>query len=89
MVGLIVQPFNLCGYGVRFLRVFEHEGAGIIIYAINNKIMKRYIVEMNDGEFLKDFHQLKDAKAYRTKENFNYISRYVRIYDRKKGHYIC
>lgn len=51
--------------------------------------MKRYIVEMNDGEFLKDFHQLKDAKAYRAKENFNYISRYVRIYDRKKGHYIC
>ena len=22
------------------------------------KIMKRYIVEMNDGEFLKDFHQI-------------------------------
>ena len=44
---------------------------------------------MDDGEFLKDFHQLKDAKSYRTKENFNYISRYVRIYDRKKGHYIC
>lgn len=51
--------------------------------------MKRYICEMNDGEFCQDFHQLKDAKAYRTKENFNYISRYVRIYDRKKGQYIC
>jgi hypothetical protein len=51
--------------------------------------MKRYICEMNDGEFCKDFYQLKDAKAYRNKENFNYISRYVRIYDRKKGQYIC
>lgn len=51
--------------------------------------MKRYICEMNDGEFCKDFHQLKDAKAYRTKENFNYISRHVRIYDYKKGQYIC
>lgn len=51
--------------------------------------MKRYICEMNDGEFCQDFHQLKDAKAYRNKENFNYISRYVRIYDRKKGQYIC
>lgn len=51
--------------------------------------MKRYVCIMNDGEFCKDFYQLKDAKAYRTKENFNYISRYVRIYDRKKGQYIC
>lgn len=51
--------------------------------------MKRYVCTMNDGEFCQDFHQLKDAKAYRMKENFNYISRYVRIYDRKKGQYIC
>jgi hypothetical protein len=86
---LIVQPFNLCGYGVRFLRVFEHGYARKNNHYKKQKIMKRYIVEMNDGEFLKDFHQLKDAKAYRAKENFNYISRYVRIYDRKKGHYIC
>ena len=51
--------------------------------------MKRYICEMNDGEFCQSFHQLKDARAYRTRENKNYISRYIRIYDRKKGQYIC
>jgi hypothetical protein len=75
---------ELDSYGYLSMGMLER-----IIITINKKIMKRYIVEMNDGEFLKDFHQLKDAKAYRAKENFNYISRYVRIYDRKKGHYIC
>ena len=43
---------------------------------------------MNDGEFLQSFHQLKDARNYRAKNNFNYISRYIRIYDNKKNCYI-
>lgn len=50
--------------------------------------MKRYRCEMNDGEYLISFHQLKDAKNYRSKENFKYISRYIRIFDNKKGVYI-
>ena len=50
--------------------------------------MKRYTCEMNDGEFLQSFHQLKDARNYRAKNNFNYISRYIRIYDNKKNCYI-
>lgn len=43
---------------------------------------------MNDGEFCASFNQLKDAKNYRSKHSFKYISRYIRIYDRKKNVYI-
>ena len=58
----------------------------------NNKttttIMKRYSCEMDDGEYLCSFHQLKDAKKYRSENNFNYISRWIRIFDNKKNIYI-
>ena len=50
--------------------------------------MKRYRCEMNDGEYLTSFHQLKDAKKYRSNNNFRYISRCIHIYDNKKGIYI-
>ena len=50
--------------------------------------MKRYTCEMNDGEYRASFHQLKDAKKYRSNNNFKYISRWIRIYDNKKGIYI-
>ena len=50
--------------------------------------MKRYSCEMNDGEYLCSFHQLKDAKKYRSENNFNFISRWIRIYDNKKNIYI-
>ena len=50
--------------------------------------MKRYSCKMNDEEYLTSFHQLKDAKKYRSNNNFRYISRYIRIYDNKKGIYI-
>ena len=43
---------------------------------------------MDDGEYLTSFHQLKDAKNYRSKHNFEYISRCIRIYDNKKHIYI-
>ena len=51
--------------------------------------MKRYECRMDDGEYCDSFHQLKDAKKYRYENNFLYISRYIRIYDNKKGTYIC
>lgn len=51
--------------------------------------MKRYECRMDDGEYRASFHQLKDAKKYRSEENFKYISRYVRIFDNKKRIYIC
>lgn len=51
--------------------------------------MKRYTCMMDDGEYCASFHQLKDAKKYRFENNFRYISRYIRIYDNKKGCYIC
>ena len=44
---------------------------------------------MDDGEYCTSYHQLKDAKKYRSEENFKYISRYVRIFDNKKRIYIC
>lgn len=50
--------------------------------------MKRYICEMNDGEYRASFHQLKDAKKYRSDNNFKYISRWIRIFDSKKDIYI-
>ena len=53
-----------------------------------NTTMKRYRCEMDDREYLTSFHQLKDAKNYRSKENFKYLSRYIRIFDSKKGIYI-
>lgn len=43
---------------------------------------------MDDGEFLAEFHQLKDARRYRSLHNFEYISRYIRIYDCKKRMYL-
>lgn len=51
--------------------------------------MKRYQCLMDDGEFLQEFNQLKDARKYRSKHNFEYISRYIRIYDTKKHRYLC
>lgn len=50
--------------------------------------MKRYVCRMNDGEYLCEFNQLKDARNYRSEHNFRYISRWIVIYDRKKGIYI-
>ena len=50
--------------------------------------MKRYRCEMDDGEYCASFHQLKDAKNYRSKENFKYFSRWIRIFDNKKNVYI-
>ena len=43
---------------------------------------------MNDGEYCASFHQLKDAKKYRSNNNWRYISRYIRIFDNKKDIYI-
>ena len=43
---------------------------------------------MNNGEYCVSFHQLKDAKKYRSKNNFSFISGYIRIYDNKKNMYI-
>ena len=54
----------------------------------NNNNMKRYRCEMNDGEYCASFHQLKDAKKYRSDNNWRYISRYIRIFDNKKDIYI-
>lgn len=45
--------------------------------------MKRYQVQFDDGEFICSYYQLKDARKYRRKNNFNYISRSIRIYDAK------
>lgn len=42
----------------------------------------------NDGERIRSFHQLKDAKKYRSEINFRYIQRYIRIYDNKKNMYV-
>ena len=50
--------------------------------------MKRYTCKMNDGQYLTSFHQLKDAKKYRSNNNWRYISRYIRIFDNKKNIYI-
>ena len=50
--------------------------------------MKRYTCIMDDGERLCSFHQLKDAKKYRSNNNWRYISRYIRIFDNKKNIYI-
>ena len=43
---------------------------------------------MDDGEYCASFHQLKDAKKYRSNNNWKYISRYIRIFDNKKGIYV-
>lgn len=43
---------------------------------------------MDDGEFLMSFNQLKDARKYRNKNNFSYISRSIVIYDVKKNVYL-
>ncbi len=51
-------------------------------------IMKRYTCMFDDGERMQSFHQLKDARKYRSENNFRYISRYIRIYDNKKNAYI-
>ena len=43
---------------------------------------------MDYGQYLTSFHQLKDAKKYRSNNNWKYISRYIRIFDNKKGIYV-
>lgn len=50
--------------------------------------MKRYTCKMDDGEYCASFRQLKDAKKYRSENNWRYISRWIRIYDNKKHIYI-
>lgn len=50
--------------------------------------MKRYTCKMDDGQYLTSFHQLKDAKKYRSNNNWRYMSRYIRIFDNKKNIYI-
>ena len=50
--------------------------------------MKRYACYMNDGEFIMDFWQKRNAKKLRDEMRFKYISRYVIIYDSKKKIYI-
>lgn len=50
--------------------------------------MRRYECHFNDGQFICSFNQLRDAKKYRSKNNFNYISRSIRVYDSKKNEYI-
>lgn len=50
--------------------------------------MKRYQVQFDDGEYICSYYQLKDARKYRRDNNFNYISRSIRIYDAKKHKYI-
>lgn len=50
--------------------------------------MKRYQVQFDNSEFICSYYQLKDARKYRRKNNFNYISRSIRIYDAKKHEYI-
>ena len=52
------------------------------------KIMKRYECRMDDGEYCASFHQLKDAKKYRSNNNFRFISRWIRIFDNKKNVYV-
>ena len=52
------------------------------------KIMKRYECRMDDGEYCASFHQLKDAKKYRSDNNFHFISRWIRIFDNKKNVYV-
>ena len=44
----------------------------------------RYRCEFDDGQHIQSFNQLKDARKYRSENNFRYISRFIRIYDSKK-----
>ena len=48
----------------------------------------RYRCEFDDGESIQSFNQLKDARKYRSENNFKYLSRFIRIYDNKKGMFI-
>lgn len=48
----------------------------------------RYTIEMNDGEYITSFTQLKDAKKYRRENNFKFISRWIKIFDCKKNIYV-
>ena len=50
--------------------------------------MKRYECHFNDGQYICSFNQLKDAREYRSENNFKYISRWIRIFDSKKGVYL-
>lgn len=50
--------------------------------------MKRYEVRFDDGEVFKSFNRLKDAKNFREKNNFNFISRNLVVYDNKISDYI-
>lgn len=50
--------------------------------------MKRYECKFDDGEYICSFHQLKDAKKYRSENNFRFISRSIHIYDNKKEIYV-
>ena len=50
--------------------------------------MKRYKCQFDDGQYICSFNQLRDAKKYRSENNFKYISRWIRIFDLKKGIYL-
>lgn len=43
--------------------------------------LKRFECRMNDGEYCCSFNTLEEAKQYRSKNNFCFISRYIIIYD--------
>lgn len=48
----------------------------------------RYSCRFDDGEHIRSFNQLKDARKFRSQNNFKYISRWIRIYDNKKNVYL-
>lgn len=50
--------------------------------------MKRYECQFDDGQYICSFNQLKDARKYRSENNFRYISRWIKIFDSKKGVYL-
>ena len=43
--------------------------------------MKRYRVEMNDGDYVQSFESLEEAKECKWQTQRNYISRWCVIYD--------
>ena len=43
--------------------------------------MLRYVVEFNDGEHIATFNTKDEAMDLRNKENFNYFSRSIHVYE--------
>lgn len=48
----------------------------------------RYECKFDDGQHIKSFNRLANAKKFRRENNWKYISRYIVIYDSKKNVYI-